>query len=356
MMQIKQFELSEKKELLRFLQTAYADNPRMWNERFWDWHFLENPYVDADNLPIWIVKNGAEIVGQLGAIPVRLKVGETVKNAIWILDFIVAENFRGRGLGKQLVASAEQFCPLGLGVNTNEQTAPQLLQKLGWKIVRKIPRYHKILFPGEALREISQIKSLRVFSNTVFAPRRPRLVKDFLANNNLRIIENFDDSFDELWRESAAQRSCGVAREAAILEWQYRAQPDKKFDILGLYENEKLLGYAVLFFRKRDERGALPKGAITDLCYHSSKPAETIDRLLQGALQIALERRAGTLVIDVIDSLIEERLRHCGFSRVKNPLQLMVKTPTAQDILYDPDRWFLTRGDSDISIFEDPNG
>lgn len=354
-MQIKQFELSEKKELLRFLQTAYAENPRMWNERFWDWHFTENPYVETDNLPVWIIKNGAEIVGQLGAIPVRLKVGETTRDAIWILDFIVSENYRGQGLGKKLVAAAEQFCPLGLGVNTNEQIAPLLLQKLGWKIVRKIPRYHKILFPGEALSEISRVKPLRVFSNTVFTPLRPRKIKNFLARNNLRFVENFDSSFDVLWRESAAQWSCGVAREATILTWQYRSQPDKKFDVLGFYDNEKLLGYAVLFFRRRDERDALPKAAITDLCYHSSKPIETIDRLLQGALQLALERRAGTLVTDVADDLIEERLRHCGFSRVKNPLQLMVKTPTAQNILYDASRWFLTRGDADISIFEDPN-
>lgn len=354
-MQIKQFELSEKKELLRFLQTAYAENPRMWNERFWDWHFLENPYVETDNLPIWIVKNGAEIVGQLGAIPVRLKVGDSIENAIWILDFIVAESFRGQGLGKKLVAAAEQFCPLGLGVNTNEQIAPRLLQKLGWKIVRKIPRYNKILFPGEALREISRIKPLRSLSNAIFAPLRPRSLKDFFEKNKLRFVENFDVSFDELWDESAANRTCGVAREAAILKWQYRDQPDKKFDVLGFYEDEKLLGYAVLFFRKRDERGALPKAAITDLCYHSSKPVETIDTLLQGALQVALERRAGTIVTDVVDDLIAERLRHFGFSRVKNPLQLMVKTPMAQDVLYDADKWFLTRGDSDISIFEDPN-
>ncbi|MCY7377195.1 MAG: GNAT family N-acetyltransferase [Pyrinomonadaceae bacterium] len=354
-MQIKQFELSEKNQLLAFLREAYAENPRMWNERFWDWHFLENPYIETDNLPIWVVKNGAEIVGQLGAIPVRLKVGEAVENAIWILDFIVSEKYRGQGLGKKLVAAAEAFCPLGLGVNTNEQTAPQLLQKLGWRIIGKIPRYNKILFPGEALREISRFKPLRAVSNAVFAPFRPGKIKDFLGKNNLRLVETFDSSFDELWRESAADYSCGVAREAAILKWQYRDQPDKKFDVLGFYENEILRGYAVLFFRKSDERGALPKAAITDLCYDSANPTETIDALLRGALQIALERRAGTLVTDVIDDLIAERLIFFGFHRVKNPLQLMVKTPTAQDVLYDASRWFLTRGDSDISIFESPN-
>ena len=36
-MLIKQFELSEKNALLAFLQTVYADNPRMSDASFWDW-------------------------------------------------------------------------------------------------------------------------------------------------------------------------------------------------------------------------------------------------------------------------------------------------------------------------------
>jgi hypothetical protein len=85
-MQIKQFNLSEKSDLLSFLQTAYLDNPRHSNLDFWEWHFPKNPYALTDNLPIWIAKDGGEIVGHLGAIPVKLKIGEEQKNAIWILD------------------------------------------------------------------------------------------------------------------------------------------------------------------------------------------------------------------------------------------------------------------------------
>ena len=355
-MQIKQFESTEKNELLAFLQTAYADNPRMSDSVFWDWHFLENPYVKADSLPVWVAKNENKIVGQLAATPVKLQVGSTRKDAIWILDLIVHSDYRGKGIAKKLVCAAEAFCPLGLGVNTNEQTAPLLLQKLGWKIVGKIPRYNKLLFPGEALPEIARFPAARRLINFSFAPLRPRFQKNFFGENgNLRVVEKFDSSFDNLWNESANQWSCAVARESAILNWQYNRQPGKKFDVLGFYKNEKLCGYAVLFFRKRDFFGALPKAALTDLCYHPSQPVETIDQLLRGTLQIALERRAGTIVTDVLDSTVAARLKVFGFGRVKNPLQLMVKSVERQDILHDANRWFLTRGDSDTSIFEHPN-
>ena len=353
-MLIKQLELSEKNELLNFLRTAYADNPRMSDVYFWDWHFLKNPYIEADNPPVWIAKAGDEIVGQLAATPVRLKVSDEEKRAMWILDLIVRPDWRRKGLGKKLVAAAEKYCPLGLGINTVAQHSTALLESLGWAMFGKVPRYNKLLYPGEALREISRIKIARRFANAVFAPLRPRFdTSDF--EKNLRRVEKFDSSFDELWRESSVQWTCAVVRETAFLNWQYVNQPGKKYDILACYENEKLLGYAVLYFRKTDADGALAKAAITDLIYHPSKPIETIDELLRGSLQIALERRAGALVTDVLDSLIEKRLKFFGFGRVKSPLQLLVKSNERREILEDTNQWLVTRGDSDTSVFEQPN-
>jgi len=48
-------------------------------------------------------------------------------------------------------------------------------------------------------------------------------------------------------------------------------------------------------------------------------------------------------------------LKKLGFWPIKSPLQLMAKVPENADTVYDIQNWYLTRGDSDISIFEDPN-
>ncbi|MGQ0542097.1 MAG: GNAT family N-acetyltransferase [Blastocatellia bacterium] len=352
---VEQMALSDRDKVLSFLRAAYSENPRQSNGDFWDWHFLKPPRVEPDRLPVWLAKSGDRIAGQLAAIPVELNVNDEAKRAIWILDLIVDPDFRRMGIAQKLVLAAEEYCPYMLGVNTNEQHAPDLLQKLGWRIVTKIPRFHRILFPGEAVREIRRYGVLRSTANLGFAPFRLGLGGGLRDGENVRILNEFDGSFDDLWRESNGQWPCSVSRSSDMLNWQFKQQPKKKFDILGYFENGKLLGYAILFFRRTNDVGSIDKAAISDICYHPGNPKLIVDSLLKASLRVATERRAGGLVTDTLDPLLQERLKHCGFWKVKSGLQLMAKTPENRDVVYDGSKWFLTRGDSDISIFEHPN-
>lgn len=354
--QIEQMRLSDKDRVLAFLHRAYGENPRMSDARVWDWHFLENPYVSPDDLPVWIAKSGSSVVGQLAATPVELKVGETREKAIWILDLIVDPLFRRRGIAKRLVLLAEEFCPVGLGVNTTKQRSTEVLESIGWKVVRGIPRYAKLLFPGSAVREISSVAPLRKTVNRLYGPFRPRPdASVFGSGGKLRIVENFDAAFDDLWREASGQFACAVAREPRFLEWQFIKQPGKTFDIIGYFEAERLLGYAVVYVRKADDNGVIAKASIADLCYHGGAPGKIVDELIRGALEIAVARRAGSLVTDATDPFIGTRLLRVGFRQVKSNLQFLVKSSRKQELLLNADNWFLTRGDSDVSIFEQPN-
>ena len=348
---IEQMQLSERVNVLSFLETAYLENPRQSEPDFWDWHFRQPPFSEDENLPVWLAKSGDRIAGQLAAIPVELNVGGKSCPAIWILDLIVDPDFRRMGIAQRLVQAAEEYCPYILGVNTNEQHAPALLQKQGFVIVTKIQRFHKLLFPGEAFREVSKLGPLRPIANLAFVPFRSGLKSE----TQVRTVTEFDESFDRFCAEARQQWPCSVSRSAAMLKWQFEQQPNKKYEILGYFENDRLLGYAVLFFRKPNKHGAVEKAAISDICYGPEDRTKVIDALLRASLKLAVDRRAGGLVTDALDPMLQERLRHFGFWPVKSGLQLMVKAPEQQDLLYDGSNWFLTRGDSDISIFEHPN-
>lgn len=352
---IKQFEINERDELLFFLREAYPGEPRKSQPDFWTWHFLENPNTHTGDIPLWIVKSGERIVGQLATIPVELKVGNTVTPAIWILDFIVHADYRGKGLGKRLVLAARESYPTMITLGINEQSEA-VFRSLDWRAVGGVHRYHKLLFPGNAYDEIAKFSAARKIANLVYAPFRRRI--DRVSQDEIdcvRPVTDFDGSFDDLWRRACLQWDCAVTRSSSYLEWQFKKQPGKQFEILGAYEQNRLVGYAVLFFRKAGQGASPAKAAVTDIVYNADSSIDVIGLLLKASLGLALERKAGSLVMDVLDERIEKRLREFGFWRIKTSPQFMASTNEREDLIYNPRHWFLTRADSDVSIFEGPN-
>lgn len=353
--QIKQFELADQEELLSFLRVAYPDEPRKSELDFWKWHYLENPHTALYDIPLWVVKDGERIVGQLATIPVALKVGTEETRAIWILDFIVLPQYRGQGLGKRLVLASRESYPTMITLGINEQSTA-VFRSLKWVALGGVHRYHRLLYPGHAFREIARMGPLPKLVNLCYAPFRPRDAQTrYTGGGVLREVTAFDASFADLWQRACAQWPCAVVRRPHYLEWQFFHQPGKKFEVRGLYEQGQLMGYVVLFFRKNGPSGLPPKAAITDLCYDASRSTQVVDELLKAALHLALEKQAGSLVTDVLDPLVESRLQRLGFWRMKAAPQFMASTSEHQDLIYDQSNWFLTRGDSDVSIFEQPN-
>lgn len=353
--QIKQFELADQDALLSFLRTAYPDDPRKSEPAFWRWHYLENPFTSPDDIPLWLVRSGKQIVGQLATIPVDLKVGSGTTRAIWILDFVILPEYRGRGLGKRLVLAARESFPTMITLGINEQSTA-VFRSLKWVSLGAVHRYHRLLYPGDAFGEVARLEPLRRLINLCYAPFRPRYARASDTRGGvLREVTTFDASFADLWQRACTQWPCAVVRSPRYLEWQFARQPGKKFDVLGLYEHDQLLGYVVLFFRKAERHKVPPKAAISDLGYDASGSPQVIDELLKAALHLALERRAGSLVTDVLDPRVEAGLQRLGFWRIKTAPQFMASTIEHQDLIYDESKWFLTRGDSDVSIFEQSN-
>jgi hypothetical protein len=236
----------------------------------------------------------------------------------------------------------------------NEQSGA-VFRSLNWVEMGNIKRFHKLLFPGNAIREVSRLGLVRDAVNLIYAPFRRTMPAQPEKGAELREVADFDSSFDELWRDASAQWPCAVARESRFLDWQYRKQPGKKFDVLGYYEKDRLMGYVVLFFRRAESVEVISKAAITDICYGPTKSEKVIDALLAGAVKLAVERRAGGLVTDILDARVEKGLRQLGFWPIRKSPPFMVKTVGQHELMIERANWFLTRGDADISIFEDPN-
>jgi ribosomal protein S18 acetylase RimI-like enzyme len=348
---IEQMRADDVEAVLRFLSKAYDDNPRQSEPAFWDWHFRQHPSSDTERPPVWLARSENRIAGQIACIPIEIHVRNEVLQSAWILDAMTDPEFRRRGIMKNLVREIHERYSVVLGVNTNEQHAPAMLQSIGWKIVGLIPRYHKLLYPGHDIKQISPSGAAAKAINLAFTPFRPRRLQKAAE---VREVSRFTTEFEDLWKRSHAQWKCSVRRTPDTLAWQFSNQPGKKFHILGHYSDGMLDGYAVLFFRSGPD-GTVPKAAISDICYAPENAENVVDELLGACLASALGKKAGGIVVDVMDELIESRLQAAGFWKIKSPLQLMAWSRDGDQDIADPRSWFLTRGDADISIFEKPN-
>ncbi|HEX8458162.1 MAG TPA: GNAT family N-acetyltransferase [Pyrinomonadaceae bacterium] len=357
--QIKQFTLADTEALLAFLRAAYPFEPQKSDPVYWRWHHLENPFTVAEDVPLWVVRDGARIVGQLASIPVMLKVGgDREVRALWVVDIIVDDAYRGQGFGKRLMASACNYRTPTMALGMNEGSTA-ILRSLKWTDMGSIKRYQLLLNPGHAVKELAGVPALGRMLNLAYALFRRTRASEATKRQGARVraVERFDADFDELWRRASAAWPCAVVRRADYLDWQFARQPGKKYETLGVYEaGGRLAGYIVLFFRKAEGVGAAsPKVAISDLCYDAGAQFDVVDELLRAALALALARRAGSVVTDVLDARVEERLLKFGFWRIKRAPGFMVYSETERELVHDPRNWFLTRGDSDVSIFEHPN-
>src|SRR4051812_27571785 len=152
---IERMRLSDREAVLDFLAEGYPDNPRQSDPDFWNWHFLEHPAVTENDPPVWLARAGDRIAGQLACIPINVHVKNETFPSAWILDLMIHPDFRRQGIMKKIVREFHKNYPVLLGVNTNEQHAPAGLKGLGWSVVGKIPRYHKLLYPGFDIKQLS---------------------------------------------------------------------------------------------------------------------------------------------------------------------------------------------------------
>ena len=138
--EIAQLQIEQMGELRDFLRLAYPQDPRKSNPHFLNWYYQQNPNVSMEHIPVWIATDGGRIVGQLATILIQLKAGSVYTKAIWILEFILLPEYRGRGLGKRLVLAAREHYPTMITLGINEAST-RVFNSLEWVPLGGIHRY-----------------------------------------------------------------------------------------------------------------------------------------------------------------------------------------------------------------------
>jgi acyl carrier protein/GNAT superfamily N-acetyltransferase len=128
------YEATAESEIFSFQARAWPHrNPDLIPAR-WRWMFVDSAHRLGVDTLCWLYRDHGRIVGHMGSIAVRVKLGDEQRQTGWLVDTMVLEEYRNQGVGPRLMVDAHEDQPFSLSLGqTVEMREIQL--RLGWKQV-----------------------------------------------------------------------------------------------------------------------------------------------------------------------------------------------------------------------------
>jgi GNAT superfamily N-acetyltransferase len=296
--------------LLR-LKALFDDNNSPKNLNDLRWRYLHNP-VESTFVDFAIDDESGATAGVYCASPCRFKVGEGERIAVQSLDTLTDTDFRGRGLFKMLAKRTYDRCSEAGVVAVygfpNGNSAFGFFERLGWTRLDPLPfliRPLRLPYLGQKLG-LPAAWTERLPPRPLVSLRPPALS----ADAELRVVLEFDDTFDELWQLFAPSFQVGLVRDAAYLRWRFDQKPSKRYKTYGLYRGGRLTSFVT--FTVAEKHGGRV-GYVMELMHD---PARTEDgRLLlrQALADMARSGADAVLAWNLAHSVNRPAFRGTGF-------------------------------------------
>jgi hypothetical protein len=286
----------------------------------------------------------------MGSIPVSLQIGNRVAQTGWLVDTMVFDDQRRRGLGSRLMVQAHEDQPFSLSLGqTAEMREIQL--RLGWKQVAPLDVAQVLIRPENVLRgklpkpaAVAAGLGLRASS----AMRGLLRGKDDLC---VKPVERFAERHDALWRTVSPTIACGVVRDAGYLNWKYVDQPGQRFERFEMFDGDRLIGVAVIAILEPDGTYLYRRALLVDVVA-SMAPDGDLERVIRAAVAAAESRGSDAMVCMHVGTALSRALKANGFAMRTPERVLLVDTgglaPDVERTLLDASSWLVTQGDSDI--------
>jgi len=172
-------------QLSQFYQKVFKSRYKLLTNN-WKWWYRLN-YLDFE--PIVLISNN-KVVGQMGIIPVKIKLGNKIVSGVWYIDFAVLPELQGKGAGSKLVKECMKIFPIQMAF-CNEN-ALRVYKKFDWQINRTIKRLARPINPIKWMPILKNL-DLKIFNNLFNNSLRKHLsvyesIEPHSFNNNSNFI------------------------------------------------------------------------------------------------------------------------------------------------------------------------
>ncbi|NOT27602.1 MAG: hypothetical protein HOP16_16065 [Acidobacteria bacterium] len=351
---IKRYSASLEDDIFAFQRAAFPTRREDLVEPRWRWMFLSSAARLGVEPMVWMYCNAEGVVAQQGAIPVRVRVGDTERVTGWFVETMTLESVRGKAIGPMLVAKAIQDLPFNLSLGQTPQMR-ELQFSLGWRQVCPMDTWTFVLNASRVLAGKVPNRPARAIAAAVLAARqRGQYFRGRRRLNwvpEVRVLDRFDATHDRLWETVKAQFPCAVVRDSSYLNWKYVEQPGQDFIRVDIRRGGEPIAAAALLVMEPDHAYGYRRGFIVDLVV-PARDADITWVVLDEVRKLFLARSVDLVVFHVVSAPLTRAVESFGFLR-REPQRFFLIAPgdmpaPAVALALGQENWLITMGDSDI--------
>lgn len=216
-----------------------------YDPAYWRWCYFCNPVGKSNTV---VAVRAGRVVGELSKVYLPLVVqGERVTASL-TADFSVHPSEHSwqclRGVLEMSVAESQKD-KVAFGFGFSNRLAAAIHRLLGGMNLGRAPIHLGFLNAVSILEGRSVPYPLSLIGWLAQPVVRLKIRSAGSSDLDIRWVENFDNSFNELWSVIEKDRIIAVVKDAAYLNWRYVKCPVRRYGRLAAYRAEKLEGFVV---------------------------------------------------------------------------------------------------------------
>ena len=352
--EIRKARESDRPEIIGLIRDVFGDEAADRADARWAWQWHQDPKLEGAGYQGMVAVWEGQLLASMATIPSGLFVdGKPLPDAVWFADALAHwSRVRQalRSLGKSGLKDQGIDLSSGLvGAILNHPECPRhhLGKHLTDPMLVVAYKVGTVDQPGTGswARTVSLKAWLARYLGRPLGWVLGSLADLFLpqipaSKPVVEILEGpFDARFDDLFEEALRQHRAITRRDAAVLNWRYRQNPDTPYEVLTFSRGDVLWGYLVL---GRFDRHGQPRAHVLDLLARHDD-AEVLRALVAESLRRL--RRNGVTRLECYcgSKAVQTVLEQLGFRQRLHRDQPM---PTVVRRIEVPEL-YVTRGDGD---------